>query len=126
MDQYVGLDVSLKETCVCVIDGEGNRVWQGKCSSSPDDIEEVIRRHAPRAVRVALETGPLCVWHWHALRQSSVPVVCIHARHAKAALMMQLNKTDQTMHTAWRRSFAVVGIGKSKSRAWRAIAFDCC
>ncbi len=34
MDQYVGLDVSLKETCVCVIDGEGNRVWQGKCSSS--------------------------------------------------------------------------------------------
>ncbi len=95
MDQYVGLDVSLRETWVCVIDGEGNRIWQGKCSSSPDDIEEVIRRHAPRAVRVALETGPLCVWHWHALRQSSVPVVCIHARHAKAALMMQLNKTDQ-------------------------------
>jgi transposase len=95
MDQYVGLDVSLKETCVCVIDGEGNRVWQGKCSSSPDDIEEVIRKRAPHAARVAFETGPLCVWHWHALRQASVPIVCIHARHAKAALMMQLNKTDQ-------------------------------
>lgn len=33
--------------------------------------------------------------HWHALRQLNVPVVCIHARHAKAALMMQLNNTDQ-------------------------------
>jgi transposase len=67
----------------------------GEVFSSPDDIEDVIRKHALGAVRVALETGPLCVWHWHALRQASVPVVCIHARHAKAALMMQLNKTDQ-------------------------------
>ena len=58
MDQYVGLDVSLKETCVCVIDGEGNRVWKGKCSSSPDDIEEVIRKRAPHAARVALRLAP--------------------------------------------------------------------
>jgi transposase len=95
LDQYVGLDVSLKETSVCVIDGEGNRVWQGKYPSIPDEIEEVIRKRAPHAVRIALETGPLCVWHWHALRSAGLPIICIHARHAKAALMMQLNKTDQ-------------------------------
>src|SRR3569833_3318747 len=85
MEHYVGLDVSLKETAVCVIDGEGNRVWQGKCASNPEDMETVIRRRAPLAVRIALETGPLCVWHWHALRAVDLPVVCIHARHAKAA-----------------------------------------
>jgi transposase len=59
MEHYVGLDVSLKETAVCVIDGEGARVWQGKCGSSPDDIAEVIRKRASRVVRIALETGPL-------------------------------------------------------------------
>jgi transposase len=70
-------------------------VWQGKCPSIPDEIEEVIRKRAPHAVRIALETGPLCVWHWHALRSAGLPIICIHARHAKAGLMMQLNKTDQ-------------------------------
>ena len=124
MDQYVGLDVSLKETCVCVIDGDGNRMWQGKCSSNPNDIEEVVRRHAPRAVRVALETGPLCVWHWHALRRSGLPVVCIHARHAKAALMMQLNKTDQNdayglaqiVRCGWYREVEVKSIESHRVR----------
>jgi transposase len=71
MDHYVGLDVSLRETAVCVIDGEGNRIWQGRCASTPDDIEEAIRKHAPSAVRIALETGSLCVWHSHALREVS-------------------------------------------------------
>src|SRR5947209_20537861 len=87
-------DVSLKQTAICVVDEEGNRVWQGKCASHPDDIAELIFKRAPGAVRIALETGPLCVWHWHALHDAGLPVVCIHARHAKAALMMQLNKTD--------------------------------
>lgn len=124
MDQYVGLDVSLKETSVCVIDGEGNRIWQGKCSSSPDAIEEVIRKHAPRAMRIALETGPLCVWHWHALRSANLPVICIHARHAKAALMMQLNKTDQNdayglaqiVRCGWYREVEVKSIESHRVR----------
>lgn len=124
MDQYVGLDVSLKETCVCVVDSEGNRVWQGKCQSNPGDMEEVIRKRAPHAVRIAIETGPLCVWHWHALRQANLPVVCIHARHAKAALMMQLNKTDpndayglaQIVRCGWYREVEVKSMESHRVR----------
>jgi len=124
MEHYVGLDVSLKETAVCVIDGEGNRVWQGKCASNPEDMETVIRRRAPLAVRIALETGPLCVWHWHALRAVDLPVVCIHARHAKAALMMQLNKTDpndalglaQIVRCGWYREVEVKSIDSHRVR----------
>lgn len=124
MEHYVGLDVSLKETAICVIDGEGNRVWQGKCASNPEDMEIVIRRRAPSAVRIALETGPLCVWHWHALRAVDLPVVCIHARHAKAALMMQLNKTDpndafglaQIVRCGWYREVEVKSIDSHRVR----------
>jgi transposase len=124
MEQYVGLDVSLKETAVCVLDERGERVWQGKCSSAPDDIEAVIRRRAPGAVRIALETGPLCVWHWHALREAGLPVVCLHARHAKAALMMQLNKTDpndafglaQIVRCGWYREVEVKSLDSHRVR----------
>jgi transposase len=47
-----------------------------------------------RGVRVGVETGPLAVWHWPALRQAGLPVVSPHACQAKAALSMQINKTD--------------------------------
>ncbi len=124
MEHYVGLDVSLKETAVCVIDQEGNRIWQGKCASTPQDIEALIRKRAPHVVRIALETGPLCVWHWHALRAVDLPVVCIHARHAKAALMMQLNKTDpndafglaQIVRCGWYREVEVKSMDSHRIR----------
>jgi len=59
MEQYVGLDVSQKETAVCVVDGEGKRVAQGTCRTTPDAMAEVVRAKAPLAVKVAMETGPL-------------------------------------------------------------------
>ncbi|GAC1432342.1 MAG: IS110 family transposase [Acidobacteriaceae bacterium] len=124
MEHYVGLDVSLKETAVCVIDVDGNRIWQGTCASSPNEMAGVIRKRAPFAVRIALETGPLCVWHWHALRALDLPIVCIHARHAKAALMMQLNKTDsndafglaQIVRCGWYREVEVKSIDSHRVR----------
>lgn len=58
-------------------------------------MASVIRGHAPLASKVALETGPLAVWHWHALRALGIPVVCLHAREAKAALSLQAQKIDR-------------------------------
>lgn len=93
MDEYIGFDVSLKETAVSVRRG-GKRVWRGKCASDPALLATVIRKHAPFAKRVVLETGPLSVWFFHALTAEGMPAICIDARHAKAALDMAANKTD--------------------------------
>jgi transposase len=93
MEQYVGLDVSMRETSVAVRQN-GKRVWRGKCPSDPKALADVIRQRAPDAVRVVLETGPLSTWLYHALKAEALPVVCIDARHAKAALDMAPNKTD--------------------------------
>jgi len=93
MDEYIGLDVSLKETAVS-IRRDGKRVWRGKCLSVPQAIAALIRERAPRAKRVVFETGPLSVWFYHALTAEGVPAICIDARHAKAALDMAANKTD--------------------------------
>lgn len=93
MDEYIGLDVSLKETAISVR-REGARVWRGKCPSDPRLLAEVIRKRAPQAKRVVFETGPLSVWFYHALSAEGLPAICIDARHAKAALDMAANKTD--------------------------------
>lgn len=115
MKQYVGLDVSEKLTSVCVVDEEGRKVWAGKCSSNPEALALTIRERAPQAERVGLETGPLCIRHFHGLKALQVPIRCIDARHAKAALAMQVNKTDandaegiaQITRTGWFREVYV-------------------
>jgi transposase len=94
MTQYVGLDVSLKETKLHVLDEAGNRVWRGRCAIEPAAIAAAVRRYAPTAVRIGLETGPLTTWLWTALTGEGLPMVCLDARHAKKALDMKVNKTD--------------------------------
>jgi transposase len=93
MSEYIGLDVSLKETAISVRRG-GKRIWRGKCPSDPSLVAEVLRKRAPAAELVIFETGPLSVWFYHALRAEGLPAICIDARHAKAALDMAPNKTD--------------------------------
>jgi transposase len=93
MEEYIGLDVSMKETAVSIRRG-GERIWRGKCASDPKIIAELIRKRAPTVKRVVFETGPLSVWFYHSLRAEELPAICIDARHAKAALDMAPNKTD--------------------------------
>ncbi|KOF18503.1 transposase [Ensifer adhaerens] len=93
MEEYIGLDVSLKDTAISVR-RNGKRVWRGKCASDPQLLAAVIRERAPKAKRVVFETGPLSVWFYHELTAQGVPAICIDARHAKAALNMATNKTD--------------------------------
>jgi transposase len=93
MDQYVGLDVSLKQTWISVRQNR-KRIWRGKCLSHPRAVADAIRQHAPNAVLVVFETGALATWFHHALTAEGLPAVCIDARHAKAALDTAPNKTD--------------------------------
>ncbi len=93
MGEFVGLDVSLKDTAVSVR-RDGKRVWRGKCASDPQALAALIRKHAPAVERVVFETGPLSIWFYHALSAEGLPAICIDARHAKAALDMAPNKTD--------------------------------
>ncbi|ESW81383.1 hypothetical protein X770_29865 [Mesorhizobium sp. LSJC269B00] len=58
MEQYIGLDVSMKETAISIRQG-GKRIWRGKCASDPQLLAAVIRKRAPYARRIVFETGPL-------------------------------------------------------------------
>jgi transposase len=95
MEFYVGMDVSLKETSICVVDGSGEIMSEGTVISEPGAVAKYIKTEAAGAKRIGLETGPTTTWLWHELRALGLPVICIDARHAKAALSMQINKSDR-------------------------------
>jgi transposase len=67
MEQYVALDVSLKEITVCVIDGKGAVLFEGKAPAEPASLAAMIRAKAPQVVRVGLETGATSPWLFHSL-----------------------------------------------------------
>ena len=96
LKQYVGLDVSLRETSVAVIGDSDRLVWRGSVVSTPEAIADALRKHAPRAERIGLEAGQLAAWLYHGLKAKGWPVTCIDARHAKATLSLKVNKTDAT------------------------------
>ena len=125
MAQFVGLDVSQKLTSICVVDDAGRRLWRGQCHSEPGPIERAVRRHAGDDANIGIETGPMTPWLVHELRGRGVNVVCLDARHASAALKMQMNKTDQNdaeglahiMRTGWYRSVHVKSLDAHRTRA---------
>ena len=43
LKQYVGLDVSLKETSIAVIDENDKLVWRGSVPSTPEGIAKALR-----------------------------------------------------------------------------------
>jgi transposase len=95
MEHYVGLDVSLKQTAICIVDQTGRIQREAVVPSDPEAIAAFVTLHAPHVVRVGLETGATATWLWTELHKLGLPIICIDARHAKAALKMQINKNDR-------------------------------
>ena len=95
MEHYVGLDVSLKLTAICIVDRTGKIVREGAVASNPEAIAAFVKSHAPQVARIGLEAGATSTWLWTELNKMGLPVICIDARHAKAALKMQINKSDR-------------------------------
>jgi transposase len=93
MEQYAGLDVSLEQTSVCVVDINGKIVVEAKVESSP---EALVAWFAGRQVtRIGLEAGPLSQWLHAGLSAAGHDVVLLETRHVKAALSAMTVKTDR-------------------------------
>jgi transposase len=125
MPRFVGLDVSQKLTSICVVDEAGYRLWRGQCRSDPEAIERIVRGRAGDDASIGIETGPMTPWLVHELRGRGLNIVCLDARHASAALKMQMNKTDQNdaeglaqiMRTGWYRPVHVKSLDAHRARA---------
>src|SRR3981189_3700035 len=95
MKHYAGLDVSVKETSICIVDEAGRICREMKVVSHPEDLLAVLCDPAWRLEHVGLEAGPLSQWLFSGLAEVGVPAICIETRHAKAFLKAQVNKSDR-------------------------------
>jgi transposase len=95
MDYFAGLDVSVKETSVCIVDDTGKIVREVKVASEPQALLGVLTDPAYRFKRIGLEAGPLSQWLYSALAEAGLPVICVETRHMRAVLKAQINKTDR-------------------------------
>src|ERR1700749_98990 len=95
MDHFAGLDVSVKETSVCIVDETGKIVREVKVASEPDALLSVLTNPTYRFKRIGLEAGPLSQWLFSVLAEAGLPVICVETRHMRSALKAQINKTDR-------------------------------
>ncbi len=96
MAEYVGMDVSLEEVSICVLNDEGRVLVRGTTSTDPAAIVAFIAEHAPEAVRIVHESGQISIWLTRTLRALGAPVICIDARMAHKALSARPNKSDKS------------------------------
>jgi transposase len=123
MDHFAGLDVSVKQTSVCIVDDTGKIVREVKVVSEPEALLQVLTT-GYHFKRIGLEAGPLSQWLFSALAEASLPVICVETRHMRAVLKAQINKTDrndargiaQMMRVGLYRPVHVKTLGSQKLR----------
>lgn len=95
MKYYVGLDVSMKETSICIVDESGKNVYERSVPSDPISIVEHLKETKLPIEKIGLESGSLSHWLTTQLLKYEMPTICIDARHIAAILSVNVNKTDK-------------------------------
>lgn len=111
MKFYVGLDVSMETSAVCVMGEDGEIFREKTVMTCSEEIFEFIGSLQLEFELVGFESGPSSAWLYKELARRGLPVVCIHARHAHSALKAQNIKTDRNdsrgiahiLRTGWFR-----------------------
>ena len=126
MKYFAGLDVSLEETAICVVDETGQILKEARAVSDPQSLCEALRSFDLPLARIGLEACSLTAWLHDGLRAAGLAAVCIETRQANAAMKTMPNKTDrndaralaQIMRTGWYRQ---VHVKSRQCRLWRSL-----
>lgn len=115
MNYYAGLDVSLEETAICIVDEAGQIVRELRALSDPESLVLAFQGVGLSMERIGLEACSLSAWLYQGLTRADLPALCIETRQAKAAMGAMPNKTDrndarglaQIIRTGWYREVHV-------------------
>jgi transposase len=125
MDHYVGIDVSLELSSVCVVDATGRIVREAKVASEPEALIACLRGLGLELARVGLEAGPLSQWLYAAMRDAGLPVELLETRHVRDAFKAMPVKTDrkdargiaQLLRLGWFRPVHCKSVSAQETRA---------
>ena len=124
MNDYAGLDVSLEETSIALVDETGRIVREAKVASEIEAIDAWLRSAGGKIARVGLEAGPLSSWLHAGLKEKGWPVICIETRRLRAVTRAMPVKSDrkdaeaiaQVMRTGWYRPVHVKSLASQQLR----------
>ena len=125
MEHYVGIDVSLELSSVCVVDGRGKIVKEAKVASEPEALVYFFKELGFPVKLIGLEAGPLSQWLHAGLMRAGFEAVLLETRHVKAALSAMTVKTDrkdacglaQLLRMGWFQQVHAKSIGSQEIRA---------
>jgi len=125
MEHYAGIDVSLEYSSVCVVDGAGKIVREGKVASEPEALIGWFGSLGQSLARIGLEAGPLSQWLYAGMRQAGLAMELLETRHVRTALATMPVKSDrndargiaQLMRLGWFRPVHCKSIGAQEMRA---------
>ena len=111
MKLFVGLDVSLEKTAICVVSEHGKIVREAQAASEPEALARWIGDLDGTIAAVGLEAGPLSQWLHRGLTEAGFDVVLMETRQVKGALKAMPIKTDRRdaegiarlLHLGWFR-----------------------
>lgn len=112
MDCFAGLDVSIDETAICVVNEAGKVMMTASVPTDPESIAAALAPYRRQLQRVGHEAGALAPWLQPGLREAGLPAICLETRHVRAAMAAQRNKTDAAdalgiahiLRTGWFRT----------------------
>lgn len=112
MQCFSGLDVSVTETAICLVDADGQVILRTSVKTEPAAIRDALAPFMRQLRRVGHEAGALSPWLQPQLLALGLPVVCLEALHVRSALTAQRNKTDASdalgiahlVRTGWYKS----------------------
>jgi transposase len=125
MDHYAGIDVSLEYSSVCVVDGSGKIVREGKTASEPQALIGWFAGLGFPVSRIGLEAGPLSQWLYAAMKKEGLAVELLETRHVHDAFKAMPVKSDrndargiaQLMRLGWFRPVHCKSIAAQELRA---------
>ena len=95
MDVYIGLDVSLARTAICVLGEKGKVVTEARVASTPESLVAFMRELPHGFAAIGLEAGPLSNWLHKGLTDAGFETVLMETRQLKGALKAMPIKTDR-------------------------------
>jgi transposase len=124
MSCFAGLDVSLRETSVCIIDNDGKVIRESKVETASEALQSALSEHAKELGRIGVEASSIGIWMQRELQAMGLPIVVVETRHMRNALSAMRNKTDrndargiaQMVRLGWFRPVHVKSLENQKLR----------
>lgn len=96
MKHYIGLDVSMKTTFICVLDEAGKIILEGSVKTDPHAIADYLDKKGIKDCMLGFESGSLTSYLMIGFKERALHAVCMDARKLSPILStMKVNKTDR-------------------------------